>query len=73
MSENVRLRLIAPPYLRVKCNANYNLIPSRSPMLRRRIALIAVVFASFALAACTSPTAPSQDCGITVGSGCHGQ
>lgn len=42
-------------------------------MLRRRIALIAVVFASFALAACTSPTAPSQDCAITVGSGCHGQ
>ena len=53
-----------------KCKANYNLIPSRSPMIRRRIALIAVVLTSFALAACTSPTAPSQDCGVTVGSGC---
>jgi hypothetical protein len=42
-------------------------------MLRRRIALIAVVLTSFALAACTSPTAPSQDCTIAVGSGCTGQ
>jgi hypothetical protein len=44
--------------------------PFEVAMIRRRIALIAVVLTSFALAACTSPTAPSQDCGITVGSGC---
>lgn len=39
-------------------------------MIARKLALIAVVLTSFALAACTSPTAPSQDCGFTVGSGC---
>jgi hypothetical protein len=39
-------------------------------MIARKIALIAVVLTSFALAACTSPTAPSQDCGVAVGSGC---
>jgi hypothetical protein len=44
--------------------------PFEVAMIRRRIALIAVVLTSFALAACTSPTAPSQDCTISVGSGC---
>jgi hypothetical protein len=44
--------------------------PFEVAMIRRRIALIAVVLTSFALAACTSPTAPSQDCGVTIGSGC---
>jgi hypothetical protein len=39
-------------------------------MIRRKLALLAVVLTSVALAACTSPTAPSQDCGIAVGSGC---
>jgi len=39
-------------------------------MIARKLALIAVVMTSFALAACTSPTAPSQDCTIAVGSGC---
>jgi uncharacterized protein YcfL len=42
-------------------------------MIARKIALIAVVLTSFALAACTSPTAPSQDCTISVGSGCGGK
>ena len=39
-------------------------------MIARKITLIAVVLTSFALAACTSPTAPTQDCTIAVGSGC---
>jgi hypothetical protein len=39
-------------------------------MIVRKITLLAVVLTSFALAACTSPTAPSQDCAIAVGSGC---
>jgi len=39
-------------------------------MIVRKITLLAVVLTSFALAACTSPTAPSQDCAISVGSGC---
>lgn len=39
-------------------------------MIARKLALIAVVLTSFALAACTSPTAPSADCAIAVGSGC---
>jgi hypothetical protein len=37
-----------------------NLISSRPLMIRRKIALIALVLTSFALAACTSPTAPSN-------------
>jgi hypothetical protein len=44
--------------------------PFEVAMLCRKLALIAVVLTSFALAACTSPTAPSQDCGVSVGSGC---
>lgn len=44
--------------------------PFEVAMIRRKLALIAVVLTSFALAACTSPTAPSQDCGVAVGSGC---
>jgi hypothetical protein len=44
--------------------------PFEVAMIRRKLALIAVVLTSFALAACTSPTAPSQDCGVSVGSGC---
>ena len=39
-------------------------------MIVRKITLLAVILTSFALAACTSPTAPTQDCAFTVGSGC---
>ncbi|HSU93019.1 MAG TPA: hypothetical protein VLI43_04885, partial [Gemmatimonadaceae bacterium] len=59
-----------PPYLRDQVQRQLQLDPFEVAMIRRRIALIAVVLTSFALAACTSPTAPSQDCGVTVGSGC---
>ena len=38
-------------------------------MVRRRLTLLALVIASAALAACASPTAPSQDCGVNAGSG----
>lgn len=41
-------------------------------MVRRHIALLVLAMATFALAACASPTAPSQDsqdCGVSAGSG----
>ena len=51
-------------------NAKLQLAPFEVAMIVRKLTLIAVVLTSFALAACTSPTAPSQDCTISVGSGC---
>lgn len=39
-------------------------------MFRRHIAILTLAFAALALAACTSPTAPTSDvCIITAGSG----
>jgi len=39
-------------------------------MFRRHIAILTLAFATFALAACTSPTAPTSNvCTITAGSG----
>jgi len=39
-------------------------------MFRRYAAILTLAFATFALAACTSPTAPTSDvCTITAGSG----
>jgi hypothetical protein len=70
VSENVCLRQIAPPYLRIKSQRQLQLDPFEVAMIVRKITLLAVVLTSFALAACTSPTAPSQDCGVSVGSGC---
>jgi hypothetical protein len=37
-------------------------------MVRRNIALLALALATFA-AACTSPTAPKNDCTVNAGSG----
>lgn len=39
-------------------------------MFRRYAAILTLAFATFALAACTSPTAPTSDvCTVTAGSG----
>lgn len=38
-------------------------------MVRRLFALIALCAATYAITACTSPTAPKGDCAITTGSG----
>ena len=39
-------------------------------MFRRHIAIALLAFATFALAACTSPTAPTSNiCTVTAGSG----
>jgi hypothetical protein len=38
-------------------------------MLRRKLALLALAAATLALAACTNPTAPKQECVNTQGSG----
>jgi hypothetical protein len=54
----------------IKSQRQLQLDPFEVSMIRRKLALLAVVLTSVALAACTSPTAPSQDCGIAVGSGC---
>ena len=54
----------------IKSQRQLQLESFEASMIARKIALIAVVLTSFALAACTSPTAPSQDCTIAVGSGC---
>jgi hypothetical protein len=54
----------------IKSQRQLQLDSFEAAMIARKIALIAVVLTSFALAACTSPTAPSQDCTISVGSGC---
>jgi hypothetical protein len=54
----------------IKSPRQLPLDPHEVAMLVRKMTLIAVVLTSFALAACTSPTAPTQDCAISVGSGC---
>ena len=56
-----------------KSQRQLQLDPHEVAMFARKITLIAVVLTSFALAACTSPTAPTQDCAIAVGSGCGPQ
>lgn len=38
-------------------------------MVRRLIAVLVLCVASYAAAACTSPTAPKSDCAVTIGSG----
>jgi hypothetical protein len=40
-------------------------------MFRRLLVLSLLAFATVAAASCTSPTAPKQDCAVTVGSGCR--
>jgi hypothetical protein len=54
----------------IKSHGQLQLDPFEVAMIVRKITLLAVVLTSFALAACTSPTAPTQDCAISVGSGC---
>jgi hypothetical protein len=54
----------------IKSQRQLQLDPFEVSMIRRKLTLLALVLTSVALAACTSPTAPSQDCGVSVGSGC---